>query len=116
MRTRLALVRKAGLGAFILGHTPSGPSLFVHINGDVAYVHYFPDGDDAKNPRPGFQPQPRASGGHETPVRFVMTDGNLGSGIEMDPNYLVSLEQAYAAAADFFQSDVLPPSISWTEL
>jgi len=37
---RLRTQRVGRYGAFILAHTEQGPSLWIHINEDVAYLHY----------------------------------------------------------------------------
>lgn len=51
--TRLCSSRKGDFAAFVLWHEDGGPSLWVLINGDVAYLHFFPD---ESRRHPGFQP------------------------------------------------------------
>src|SRR5262245_3944175 len=112
LRSRLASVRRGDDGAFILSHDPNGPSLWVHINGDVAHLHYFPPESEV---HPGYIPEPKSGVGHTKDVRFLLVGGDEGSAIWGDAERLVSLETAYAAAADFFLDPGLPKSVSWFE-
>ena len=114
----LRSVRKGPYGAFILWHgdnpdAVTGPSLFVHMNNDLAYLWFVadPNGD-----HPGFQPTGMAPADCPERVHFVQTDGFEEAGITMDRNWLVSVDVAYEAAAEFLKEPVLPASIEWFEL
>lgn len=113
LRSRLESVRRGDDGAFILSLRPNGPSLWIHINGNVAHLHYFPLESEANA---GYIPEPESGVGHENDVRFLLVGGDEGSAIWGDAARLVSLETAYAAATDFFFDEGLPKSVSWFEL
>jgi hypothetical protein len=110
---RLRSVRKGRYGAFFLSHDDSGPSLSIHINGGVAYVHFFPDN---LGRHPGFQPVGMSPIDCEESVHFLQTDGGEADSLTMPKQTLVSLEVAYRAATEFLNSPVLPASIRWLEL
>ena len=109
---RLERVRSGPFGIFILSHSDSGPSLWVHINNDVAYLHYFPDG---AGDHPGFQPEHSKYCAGTEQIRFILTDAGLDP-IFMAKDHLVATSMAYAVAKEYLKSDRLPPGISWFEL
>jgi uncharacterized protein YndB with AHSA1/START domain len=110
---RLASVRKGPYGAFVLSHSDKGASLWVHINENVAYLHFFADnsGNHA-----GFQPADMAPPDCEEDVHFIQTDGGEGGAFDMCCGALVSVGVAYEAASEFFASPVRPSCVTWTEL
>lgn len=113
---RLRSVRKGRHGAFILSHDSGGedqPSLWIHINEGVAYLHYLPDGAGL---HPGFQPRGMMPGGGEEAVRFLIVTGTEADAITMPRETLVPVEVAYRAAEEFLHEPALPPSVSWFEL
>src|SRR5262245_14281004 len=71
--SRLRSVRKGPYGAFILSHDDIGPSLWIHINGNVAYLHFFLESQSTSHP--GFQAWGMFPEGCEDRVRFVQIDG-----------------------------------------
>lgn len=112
LNLRLRSVRKGTYGAFVLRHTDSGPSLWVHLNGDIAYLHFFPSGHD----HPGFQPKNMTPAHCEEVVHFLLTNGSEGDSIDLPRSTLVSADAAYVAAMEFFRMEIPPPSIQWFEL
>src|SRR5215468_6637098 len=106
--SRLRSVRKGPYGAFILSRDDIGPSLWIHINRNVAYLHFFLETQSTSHP--GFQ-----AWGKDR-VHFVQIDGGEGDSITMPKQTLVSLEAAYKAATEFFNISTLPSSIRWSEL
>jgi hypothetical protein len=54
--------------------------------------------------------------GSPSSMFFLQTDGTTGNGFDISADYLVSSEVAYAAAAEYFQEQVLPLAITWLEL
>ena len=109
----LRSVRNGPYGAFVLWHDNDGSLLNIHINGDIAYVHYFKALDGS---HPGYQ----ASGmtPHQCPptVHFLQTDGSEGGAFAMISEALLPVDAACEAARDYFRRDALPTSISWLEL
>jgi hypothetical protein len=110
---RLHTVRRGVYGAFILSHEEAGSSLWVHINGNVAYLHYFPD---AQGRHPGYQAAGMTPEGCDEPVWFLQVNGTQADGFEMPASALVAVEVSYDAAREFFLSPGLPHSVSWFEL
>ncbi len=110
---RLRSVRRGEFGAFILTHNRKGASLWIHLNGDVAYLHYFPDGEGK---HPGYQVAALSSAEHDEPVRLLQVYGGKADGFAMPPELLVPAEVAYQAAREFLRSPSLPLSIRWHEL
>jgi|SRR5215467_9425043 len=111
---RLRSVRKGPYGAFILSHDELGPSLWIFINGDVAYLHFLPESQSTSDP--GFQPWGMFPENCEESVHFVQIDGGEGASITMPKQTLVSLEVAYKAATEFLNMPSLPSSIRWSAL
>jgi len=112
---RLRSIRKGSYGAFVLAHNNVGPMLFVHINGEFAYLHYF---NDLSGQNAGYQPTGMTPPGCPKSVLFVQIDGIEGSGsaIEMPASTICSADLAYRAAAQFFHDSAKPPSINWFAL
>src|SRR5262245_57042975 len=99
----LRSVRKGPYGAFILWHgdTPdqvTGPSLFVHMNNDVAYLSFVAD---LNGDHPGFQPTGMSPADCPEAVHFMQTDGIETEGITALRDAVVSAEVAYRAATEF---------------
>jgi hypothetical protein len=109
----LSSVRTGPYGAFILSHTDDGPSLCVHINGEVAYIHFFPDnsGDHA-----GFQASNMMPSNYDEVVHFIQTDGSEAASFDMCRITLVPVAVAYEAAAEFLAKPSLPQCVNWAEL
>jgi hypothetical protein len=110
---RLRSVRDGNLGAFILSHDDTGPSLWICINGDIAYLHYFPT---ILEQHPGYQATGMTPAGCPETVWFEQVHGGKGGGFEMIAAALVSVEASYLAAQEFMRAAVLPGSIPWFEL
>ena len=112
---RLRSVRRGSFGAFILSHAADGASLWVHLNGHVAYIHYFPPGARS---HAGFQPLdgPFTSTSPDEEIRFVQVDGSEADGFSMAPEFLVPANVAYAVVREFLWNSALPDSIVWQEL
>jgi hypothetical protein len=113
LNRRLRYTRKGQYGTFILSHSDDGSSLLIHINGDIAYLHFFPSTDEK---HPGFQAIGIAPPGCTQAVHFLQIDGSEGSSFDMIPEALVPVEKAYQASREYFQQDERPMSISWLEL
>jgi hypothetical protein len=108
---RLRSVRRGTEGAFILSHS-GGKSLWVHINGESAFLCFFPDRDGG---HPGFVPD-RMWAGDRREVRFRLVGGSEGDSITVPWWQLVPVEAAYRAAVEFLHAQSLPPSVTWFEL
>jgi hypothetical protein len=108
---QLRSARRGNLGAFTLSRDDQGESLWVHINGPVAYLHYFPDNQGR---HPGYQASGLAPKGIQGSVRFEQQVS--GGGFHMPAETLVPVEVAYQAALDFYREPGPPRSVSWSEL
>ena len=97
--------RTGVFGEFWLGEKDQ-PTLAIHTSGDLAYLHYFP-----ASRHPGFQPV--GDVGLAGEVLFKQAGQ---ADFTMPRAVVVSVEQAYRAAADFFTSRSLPSCIHWLEL
>jgi hypothetical protein len=104
LKQLLQSTRNGDFGEFWLG-SETFPALAIHINGNFAYLHFFPaDG------HPGFQPVGDAKG---EDVKFQQE----GQGeFSMRREFVVPIEQAYQAAAEFFTAPQPPSCIKWIEL
>ena len=111
---RLRSVRKGRYGAFILSHDDVGPSLWIHINGNVAYLHFFRETQSTSHP--GFQAWGMFPESCEDRVHFLQIVGGEADAITAPKQTLVSLEAAYKAATEFLDIPTLPSSIRWSEL
>jgi hypothetical protein len=109
----LRSARRGTFGAFILSRESPAPSLWIQFNGEVAYVHYFPDGVES---HPGFQPTGMTPQNCKGSVRFLQTAGSEADGFEAPASTLVAAEDAYIAATQFFERPGLPSHIRWLEL
>ena len=110
---RLTSVRQGDDGAFILWHEEGGPALWVHVHGEVAYLHYFPGSRDK---HPGHVPTGMAPRGCSEPIRFRVIHRSEEHTIAPPVERLVPSAAAYRAAGEFLRDAVLPASISWREL
>jgi hypothetical protein len=110
---RLGSVRKGDYGTFIFWHVGGGLSLLVHINKDVAYLHFFPDNEGK---HPGYQPTGMSPTSSDAQVQFLLIEGNQGSAIEVPCEAVVPVAVAYRAAREFLHKPALPASITWLEL
>lgn len=80
--------------------------MVISINRDLAYLHFFPE-----DGHPGFQAVGDVTSGGD------VTFKQEGQGeFSMPRAVVVSVEQAYQAAAEFFRTSQLPACIKWTEL
>jgi hypothetical protein len=109
--THLRLVRRDADGAFILDHGRE-ESLWVHINGEVAFLWFCPDTDGK---HPGYVPDGMWSGDHGED-RFLLVGGTEADSIWPVWHQLVTIEASYQAVIEFLHSPSLPPSVSWFEL
>lgn len=109
---RLRSVRRGADGAFILHHHGDDESLWVHINGEAAFLCFFPDTDGR---HPGFVPHGMWAG-EQQDVRFLLVGGDEGSAIRVPWTQLVPVDTAYRAAIEFLLSPTLPWSVRWFEL
>ncbi len=112
LQHRLRTVRKGDYGAAVLSHDGQ-VSLWIHINKDVAYLHFFRDNAGR---HPGYQPTGMSPENCDEDVHFLQTDGGEADSITMPYSTLVPVAIAYEAAKEFLHDPVLPPSISWFEL
>ncbi len=110
---RIRSVRTGPYGAFVLSHDEVGPSLWIHINQDLAYLHYFPS---ARERHPGFQPTGMTPANCPAEAHFLLVGGDEGSAIEMPASTLVTAEVAYRAAVEFLHDPGRPSSVAWFEL
>jgi hypothetical protein len=108
---RLRSVRRGSDGAFVLDHGGK-ESLWVHINGDAAFVWFCPDKEGR---HPGFVPD-KMWPGERRDIRFRLVSEFEGDSINMPWWQLVPVDVAYRAAVEFLNSPTLPPSVSWFEL
>jgi hypothetical protein len=108
---RLRSVRRGADGAFILDHGEGG-SLWIHINGDAAFLWFCPDNDGN---HPGFVPDGMWSGDH-CEVRFLVLGGYEGDAIIPAWHQLLPVEAAYRAAIEYLHWPSLPASVTWFEL
>jgi len=109
LMSRLQAVRRGADGAFVLDHGGQ-ESLWVHINGDVAWLCFFP-----KQGHPGFVPDKMWPGEHRD-VRFLLVGEHEGDAISPPWYQLLPVEAAYGVAVEFLHSPSLPASVSWFEL
>jgi len=109
---QLRSVRRGTDGAFILDHGGGG-SLWVHINGDAAFLWFCPD----SNSHPGFVPNGMWPG-DRCDVRFVLlVGGSQGDSILAPWWQLLPIEAAYRAAVEYLHAPAsLPASVTWFEL
>jgi hypothetical protein len=108
---RLRSARRGSDGAFVLHHGGE-ESLWVHVNGDAAFLCFFPDRNGG---HPGFVPD-KLWLGERREVRFRLVGGSEGDRITVPWWQLVPPEVAYRAAVEFLHSPALPRSVSWFEL
>jgi hypothetical protein len=107
---RLQSIRQGADGAFILDHGGE-ESLWVHINGNAAWLCFFPN----RERHPGFVPD-RMWPGERRDVRFLLVGGGEGDAISPPWYQLLPVQTAYRAAIEFLHSPSLPASVSWFEL
>ena len=82
------------------------PAMAIHIHGDLAYLHFFP-----ADKHPGFQPIGNLGPGND------ITFKQKGQGdFSVPRTFVVTIGQAYQAAAEFFTTLQRPGCIQWTEL
>lgn len=109
----LSKQRNGVYGAFILWHLDGGPSLWVHINGTFAYLHFF---RAIGSEHPGFQSIGMAPPNFGETTRFLTTTGCEADAISVLSDTLVPDEAAYKAAVQFLKEPGMPSSIQWFEL
>jgi hypothetical protein len=108
---RLRSVRRGADGAFILDHGGGG-WLWVHINGDAAFLWFCPDTDGS---HPGFVPDGMWSGDRRD-VRFLLVGGDEADSIIVRWWQLLPVDAAYRAAVEYLHSPSPPASVTWFEL
>src|SRR5215467_9865268 len=99
LMARLRSVRRGADGAFILDHGGSG-SLWVHINGDVAFLWFCPNRNDS---HPGFVSDGKWSKDRRD-VRFLLVGGDEASSISVPWWQLLPVDAAYSAAVEYLHS------------
>lgn len=107
---RLRSARRGRYRSFALWHAEKFPALFLHLNEDIAYIHYFPRDDHA-----GFQASGMPLGHCPDSVHFLGLGGEPES-FEMTSDACLECDVAIAAAVEFLRDPALPPSIRWVEL
>jgi Immunity protein Imm1 len=113
LRRHLKQVRRGLCGVFILTRDRSRASLWLHINDQIAYLHFLPD---EHGRHAGFQPTNMTPADCPESVRFLLPGGADSDAIDLPRSTLVAVDVAYVAAEEYFQADALPPSIQWLEL
>lgn len=108
---RLRSVRRGVDGAFILDHG-GGESLWVHINGDAAFLWFCPNTNGS---HPGFVSAGKWSKDRRD-VRFLLVGGDEASSISVPWWQLLPVDTAYAAAVEYLNSQSRPASVTWFEL
>jgi hypothetical protein len=97
--------RDGDFGEFWFGEEEY-PVMVISINRDLAYLHFLPE-----DMHPGFQAVGDVGSGAD------VTFKQKGQGdLSMPRAVVVSVEQAYQAAAEFFRTSQMPACIKWTEL
>ena len=109
-----AVLRKRegdGVNCFWLwSNNSETPILIIHVNKDLATLHYFPSDD-----HPGFYSEGAMPG--LDPDKDTVFFMNNSTEEELFPNYkVVMFSAALVAAKEFLASPELPPSIQWFEL
>ena len=108
---RIRNKRRDKYGAFHLCANEEYPYVALHVNGDVAYLHYFPsDG------HPGFQSTLVDGNAVDADIHFLNLDGTEAGAFDMPRSTLISLDDAITAVREFARDGQLPPSIAWFEL
>lgn len=103
--TKLQTCRQGKFGGFWISHTDCGAHLGVHVNGEFAFVTFLHGHD-----HPGFLPLGMTPEGCPVTLRFLPED------VEIDAEFICSVDTAYRAAAEFYRKPELPTCISWHEL
>jgi hypothetical protein len=118
---RLRSVRRGPDGAFILSHDADS-SLWVHINGEAAFLSFFP----TTGRHPPFVPDEMWPGEHRD-VRFLLVGGDEADAITVPWWQLVPVEVAYKLPlststrfrarrrSDGLSCDGLAPATPWRE-
>ena len=109
--SRLRSVRRGPDAAFILSHDGDA-SLWVHVNGEAAFLCFFPSKGGG---HPGFVPDGMWPG-ERREVRFLLVGGDEGSAISVAWWQLLPVDAAYRAAVEYLHSPELPQSVRWFEL
>jgi len=110
---KLRTERKDDYGAFTLIGDTNETSLSIMIHGDFAFLYFFPD---SAGEHAGFEPTGMTPPNCPESVFVLQTTGERADGFDIPAQHLISLEQAYTAATEYFESQALPTSITWLEL
>ena len=113
LESRLREVRQGYYVAFILTHESPYPSLWIHMNRDFAFLHWFldPDEDHA-----GFNSTNMAPAGCTDQIFFLQLGAVVPDGFEVPNEFVVSLPAAVKAAKEFLDTKRMPACITWLEL
>ena len=114
LEDRIKSIRHGKYGAFIIYKSDYGPQLFINVNSDLAYIHYF---DDSSGANAGYQPD--RSGQSDMPrmtIDFIQVDKDVANGFSMPMQCIVPLSDAIAAALEFFDVYKRPSCINWLQL
>ena len=108
------LARPSPWGTFTSYSLPAflAHSLWVHINGDAAFLWFCPDTDGS---HPGFVPDGMWSGDRRD-VRFLLVGGDEPDSIIVRWSQLLPVDAAYRAAIEYLHSPSPPASVTWFEL
>lgn len=105
LKELLQSTRNGDFGEFWLG-SEIFPALAVHIHAELAYLHFFQE-----ESHPGFQ-----SVGNVNSEEYVEFQQDGQGSFYMPRAFVIPVEQAYQAAAEFFTTSQLPACIAWNEL
>jgi len=108
---RLSSQRIGEFGAFLLWSSEDYPRLSVHLNGALAYVHYWPHSRHA-----GFVPVGGTPERCPDMVAFVQPPGPSADDFVMPRESIVSAITANAIACDFFDYVGRSRIVEWREL
>src|SRR4030095_4304283 len=112
LQLKLQTERRGEFGAFtLIGGNDT--SLCIMINADFAFLYFHPDSDGT---HPGYEPEGMTPSGCPQSVFVLQATGTRADGFDIPAEHIVSLEDAYRAAQEYFQTEALPPSITWLEL
>jgi len=102
--------------AFFLWTNEEGPELWLHFNGDNAYIRFWKTTDGSHL---GYQPDPsNRSKSLIEPynITFLQIGASWGEYIQPSIYHTVPVEQAIEVAKEFGETGKLPSCINWFEL
>lgn len=97
----------------MLYHRDTGPALWIHINAEAAYLHYFlGEASDSA----GLQSVDSSAIETDALVHFLQLGGVQADAIDMPRDTIVDVDRACRAAVEFLRRPAPPPSIEWRAL